>query len=62
MPTDKDELIEYLKKINEGKHHFVAIGHIDKKLVRVIFSLLKNKRLFCQTIESTFLYRHLLNL
>lgn len=36
----------YLKKINEGKHHFVAIGHIDKKLVRVIFSLLKNKQSF----------------
>ncbi len=36
----------YLKKINEGKHHFVAIGHIDKKLIRVIFSLLKNKQSF----------------
>jgi transposase len=36
----------YLKKINEGKHHYVAIGHIDKKLVRVIFSLLKNKKTF----------------
>ena len=36
----------YLKKINEGKHHYVAIGHIDKKLVRVIFSLLKNKQSF----------------
>lgn len=36
----------YLKKINEGKHHFVAIGHIAKKLVRVIFSLLKNKQSF----------------
>ncbi|MBR6072278.1 MAG: IS110 family transposase [Acholeplasmatales bacterium] len=36
----------YLKKINEGKHHYVAIGHIDKKLTRVIFSLLKNKKTF----------------
>ena len=36
----------YQKKIREGKHHYVAIGHIDKKLVRVIFSLLKNKSLF----------------
>lgn len=36
----------YSKKINEGKHHYVAIGHIDKKLVRVIFSLLKNKQSF----------------
>jgi transposase len=36
----------YNKKIKEGKHHYVAIGHIDKKLVRVIFSLLKNNKLF----------------
>lgn len=36
----------YLKKIKEGKHHYVAIGHIDKKLIRVIFSLLKNKSMF----------------
>lgn len=36
----------YDKKIKEGKHHYVAIGHIDKKLVRVIFSLLKNKKSF----------------
>ena len=36
----------YDKKIIEGKHHYVAIGHIDKKLVRVIFSLLKNKKSF----------------
>lgn len=36
----------YNKKIKEGKHHYVAIGHIDKKLVRVIFSLIKNKKSF----------------
>lgn len=36
----------YLKKIKECKHHYVAIGHIDKKLIRVIFSLLKNKSMF----------------
>lgn len=36
----------YNKKIKEGKHHYVAICHIDKKLVRVIFSLLKNKKSF----------------
>ncbi len=36
----------YDKKIKESKHHYVAIGHIDKKLVRVIFSLLKNKKSF----------------
>ena len=39
----------YDKKIKEGKHHYVAIGHIDKKLVRVIFSLLKNKKSFTPT-------------
>lgn len=36
----------YDKKMKEGKHHYVAIGHIDKKLIRVIFSLLKNKQSF----------------
>lgn len=40
----------YSKKIKEGKHHYVAIGHIDKKLVRVIFSLLKNKKSFIPQI------------
>ncbi|MDD3999449.1 MAG: transposase, partial [Bacilli bacterium] len=36
----------YLKKSVEGKHHFVIIGHIDKKLVRVIYSILKNNTSF----------------
>ncbi len=31
----------YTKKREEGKHHFVALGHVSKKLIRVIFSLLK---------------------
>ena len=43
---DKTFKAYYEKKIQEGKHHYVAIGHIDKKLVRVIFSLLKNKTSF----------------
>ena len=30
------------KKRNEGKHYNVAISHLAKKLVRVIFSILKN--------------------
>ena len=30
------------KKKNEGKHHYVAISHISKKLLRVIFHLSKN--------------------
>ena len=36
----------YQKKLNEGKHHFVILGHIDKKLVRVIYSILKNNTSF----------------
>lgn len=31
----------YIKKQNEGKHHYVILGHIDKKLVRVIYTILK---------------------
>jgi transposase len=34
------------KKIAEGKHFFVAQTHVAKKLVRVLFSLLKNDLLF----------------
>ena len=33
----------YTKKRNEGKSYLTAISHIRKKLVRVIFSILKNK-------------------
>jgi len=36
----------YSKKICEGKHHYVVIGHIDIKLIRVIFSLLKNNKMY----------------
>ena len=32
----------YLKKRNEGKAHRVALSHVAKKLVRIIFSLEKN--------------------
>ena len=32
----------YLKKKSENKHHFVILGHIEKKLIRVIYSILKN--------------------
>ncbi|WP_337998875.1 IS110 family transposase [Desulforamulus ruminis] len=34
------------KKKSEGKHQFVALSHVGKKLVRVIFSLLKNNSIF----------------
>lgn len=32
----------FRKKIDEGKHHFVALGHIQKKLARVIYSIMKS--------------------
>ena len=36
------------KKIDEGKHYNVAVSHVAKKLVRVIFSLLKNGSCFTE--------------
>lgn len=38
----------YEKKLAEGKHHYVILGHIQKKVVRVIFSVLKNNTVFRQ--------------
>ena len=32
----------YGKKSAEGKHHFVVLSHVAKKLARVVFSMLKN--------------------
>ena len=32
----------YNKKKAEGKHHYVIIGHLEKKITRVIYSILKN--------------------
>jgi transposase len=34
------------KKISEGKHFFVALSHSSKKLIRVLFYLLKNNQHF----------------
>lgn len=31
----------YQKKINEGKHHFVALSHVGKKVIKTIYSILK---------------------
>ena len=36
----------YLKKRNEGKSHRVALSHVAKKLIRIIFSLEKNNTNF----------------
>jgi len=32
------------KKLNEGKHYFVALTHVAKKLIRVVFHLLKTNQ------------------
>ena len=32
----------YRKKLSEGKHYYVALGHLQKKILRVIYSILKN--------------------
>ena len=32
----------YDKKLSEGKHYYVVLGHIQKKIVRVIYSLMKS--------------------
>ncbi|RLK63004.1 IS110 family transposase [Atopobacter sp. AH10] len=40
----------YQKKRNEGKHHFVALTHVAKKLIRVIFKLLKTNTLFVSQV------------
>ena len=34
----------YHKKINEHKHYYVVLGHIEKKLVRLIYSLMKSRK------------------
>ena len=36
----------YDKKRAEGKHYYVILGHIQKKLIRLIFSILKNNSLY----------------
>jgi transposase len=36
----------YAKKRKAGKHHLVAIGHVTKKLTRVLFHVLKHNSAF----------------
>lgn len=38
------------KKLAEGKHFFVVLGHVSKKLVRVIYKLLTTKEQFVSQI------------
>ena len=40
----------YEKKKDEGKHHYVALTHVARKLTRVIFHLLKTKQKFVSQI------------
>ncbi len=40
----------YHKKLSEGKHYYVALGHLQKKILRVIYSILKNNSTY--TIKS----------
>ena len=41
---------EYMdKKLNEGKHYFVALSHVAKKLIRLIFALEKNGQEYIAT-------------
>ena len=44
--NDKTFKDYFIKKLNEGKSYNCSIGHVSKKLVRVIFSLLKNNKTF----------------
>ena len=34
----------YLKKQSENKHFYVILGHLEKKLIKVIHSVLKNNK------------------
>ncbi len=35
--------VYYHKKIAEGKHYYVALAHLQKKILRVVYSILKNR-------------------
>ena len=43
---DETFKLYYQKKKSEGKHHFVVMSHVGKKLVRVVFQLLKTNNAF----------------
>ena len=42
----------YRKKRAEGKHYFVALSHVAKKLLRIIFHLQKNGESFKNVLDS----------
>ena len=44
--NDETFRLYYKKKKSEGKHHYVALTHVARKLTRVIFHLLKTNQKF----------------
>lgn len=53
VPHFSDTFAAYFqKKSDEGKHYNVASSHVAKKLVRVIFSLLKNNSVFLDNFSA----------
>ena len=38
------------KKLAQGKHYFVALGHVTKKLTRIIFKLLSSNEVFVSQV------------
>ena len=44
--NDETFRIYYEKKKNEGKHHYIALTHVARKLTRVIFHLLNTNQKF----------------
>ena len=45
-----------LRKLSEGKHYFVALSHTSKKLVRVIYYLLKTEKNISATVNTSFFF------
>lgn len=37
----------YQKKRNEGKHYYVALVHLSKKMIKVVHSILKSQSTYC---------------
>lgn len=44
MSNDPELRTYYDKKINEGKHHFVALASISRKLLTIVYYILKENR------------------
>lgn len=42
----------YQKHINKGKHSYVALSHVQRKMLRVVYSLIKNNRKYQPNYEN----------